>query len=162
MNKKYVIIIVLVSFIILLGVISSFLLTNNNINQINMSSDKNTSNIINNETINDNSSNNIKLDKKNNENKISKRTIKKDGNSGIMSKKQVIRIVRSFYSDDGEYKIISVNLVKNSTGNYFWIVKIREIPYGDNSFFIDAKTGDSVNPLMVGLGKFATNEVAHN
>ncbi len=75
-----------------------------------------------------------------------------------ISKKQVIRIIKDSYH--GDYKINSINLVKNNTGNYFWIVKVNEITYGKSTLFINARTGEFVHPLRVGLDKFAENEVS--
>ncbi|WP_297899050.1 hypothetical protein [Methanobrevibacter sp.] len=157
MKKNYLILVILL-FIILIGVGFAVMLNNwNNNIETNKNGSKNNIGVVENNGVNYVGDEDIYK-------KVDSSTIYM-GNNNMktekkveISKKQVIRIIKDSYH--GDYKINSINLVKNNTGNYFWIVKVNEITYGKSTLFINARTGEFVHPLRVGLDKFAENEVS--
>jgi cytoskeletal protein RodZ len=142
-KNKYIILVVLVILIIAgAGIIVSYYNSQNN--------QQNDTTTINNNNTNEDMSSNITNNNTNN-NINSKSTVKyqkpkpQQTNEPILiSEKQAINIVKGFLESDESSDVVSnhAKLIKVGKKHY-WVVKKY-----DYELYIDAKTGDSVNPKL--------------
>jgi len=159
MNNKNLIIIILIVFLLIIGIIGAYFMMNNN-NQNSQQNDviknntqKNTTTINNtttNESLNSNNTNN------NTNNNINPKSIDKYKNKPkpqqtneqiLISKKEAIEITKSMLESYEDESSVSNHAKLITIGKkHYWVTKI-----GGYNQYIDAKTGETVNPKLIGI-----------
>ncbi|WP_157077720.1 hypothetical protein [Methanobrevibacter curvatus] len=113
-----------------------------NDNSINITK-KNTTNIDN----NTNHSQEKNTSKQNTKKTNTKSTPKNTSEPILITKKQALKIAKTFLIDEESAEGISSKATFITHGKqHYWIIKVY-----DYCLYIDAKTGDSVNPKLVGI-----------